>query len=238
MHVQSVLITQDSCQIVLKISLYRKISSILCYCSFRNSRKSLISKEYKRETCHDSSLTRLEVANVSAMKQNRFSQIVFENRSLLPVPTELLFGVKLHNEYEVVPFTRFTSERLYHVYPGLGKRVIEKPIGYKRKDLNLVIATALKKLNNENKNEFQFRISSWNFIEGIFREVLGIGTVYELYFRSRPTLRKQYNPYCQGHRFPNSESVVINNTYPRAQIEVDKRHYLTIGQSGFLQEIH
>lgn len=96
---------------------------------------------------------------------------------------EVLAGISLNNEFEVVPFVRFTANRLYLVEPGLGRRVIEKPIGYKRKDLSEVIEFALEKLNDGN-NDSTVTFTSSDFLEGIFRTLPGFGTHYELYFRN------------------------------------------------------
>lgn len=96
---------------------------------------------------------------------------------------EILAGIPLNNEFEVVPFIRFTANRLYLVEPGLGRRVIEKPIGYKRKDLSDVMEFALEKLNDVN-NGSTGTFTSSDFLEGIFRTLPGFGTHYELYFRN------------------------------------------------------
>ena len=53
---------------------------------------------------------------------------------------EIVKGVPYKTEYEIIPYNRFTLTRIYLVEPGLGKRVIEKPIGYKKKDLYEIIA--------------------------------------------------------------------------------------------------
>ncbi|KAK2180184.1 hypothetical protein NP493_454g04013 [Ridgeia piscesae] len=108
---------------------------------------------------------------------------------------ELTNGVPLNNEYELFPFCRFTLTRVYIIEPGLGKRVVEKPIGAKKRDILEVIDSAIEKLNGDGVD----RISKYtvdDFLEGIYRNVPGIGTQYELYFHNvdeptgGPTYRK------------------------------------------------
>ena len=60
-------------------------------------------------------------------------------------------GQALRSEYELTPFARFTMNRVYLVEPGLQKRVIEKPIGFKKRSLEKIINAAVLWLNN-NRN--------------------------------------------------------------------------------------
>jgi len=98
----------------------------------------------------------------------------------------LVEPVSYNNEFEVVPFTRFTLDRVYPVDPGLGRRVIEKPIGYRKREMRIVIEYAADILTRQSGQKF----STSNFIEGIYRVVPSIGTQYELYFHDRMNYRK------------------------------------------------
>ena len=102
---------------------------------------------------------------------------------------ELIQGIGYNHEYEMFPFCRFTLTRLYMLDPGLGKRVVEKPIGYKKKDFMEVISYGAEKLNKE----FNINLKTDDFAEGIYRTEPSIGTHYELYFHdSGKTKNRHY----------------------------------------------
>ena len=106
---------------------------------------------------------------------------------------ELTSGVSLKNEYELFPFCRFTLTRVYIIEPGLGKRVVEKPIGAKKRDLMEVISAAITNLNSDGVKRVRKYMLD-DFLEGIYRTVPNIGTQYELYFHNvdEPTGRPAY----------------------------------------------
>jgi chondroitin sulfate N-acetylgalactosaminyltransferase 1/2 len=106
---------------------------------------------------------------------------------------EILHGMSMNNEYELVPFNHFTFSRVYPIDLGLGKRVVEKPIGYKRKDLLDALNRALESLN-KNATLPNQRYTLDDFIEGIYRNEPTTGTQYELYFRTKDINNKTNSP--------------------------------------------
>ncbi|XP_017772509.1 PREDICTED: chondroitin sulfate N-acetylgalactosaminyltransferase 1 [Nicrophorus vespilloides] len=105
---------------------------------------------------------------------------------------EVLRGISLNNEYELIPFNHFTYTRVYPIDLGLGKRVVEKPIGFKRKDLLEALMKAVDALNRNQTNQRSSstttaRYALDDFLEGIYRTEPTTGTQYELYFRSKST---------------------------------------------------
>ncbi|KAH8401670.1 hypothetical protein KR009_007222 [Drosophila setifemur] len=109
---------------------------------------------------------------------------------------EILHGLPLNNEYELIPYNHFTFTRVYPIDLGLGKRVVEKPIGYRRRDLIEAVNKALESLNRNHSARARskglglgaptdvIKYTLDDFIEGIFRNEPTTGTQYELYFQS------------------------------------------------------
>ncbi|KAJ8955072.1 hypothetical protein NQ314_006952 [Rhamnusium bicolor] len=98
--------------------------------------------------------------------------------------SEIFHGTPLNNEYELIPFNHFTYSRVYPIDLSLGKRVVEKPIGYKRKDLLEALMKGLESLN-KNITEKISKYTLDDFLEGLYRIEPTTGTQYELYFRTK-----------------------------------------------------
>lgn len=141
-----------------------------------------------------SSLLPLSVTATTSVSNQHQSQSIASSAAVLGDCTnfirkqvgaaEILHGLPLNNEYELIPFNHFTFSRVYPIELGLGKRVVEKPIGFKRKDLLLALNRALESLN-KNATQQSNRYTLDDFSEGIYRNDPTTGTQYELYFRTK-----------------------------------------------------
>uniref|UniRef100_A0A182XZA6 Hexosyltransferase n=1 Tax=Anopheles stephensi TaxID=30069 RepID=A0A182XZA6_ANOST len=127
---------------------------------------------------------------------------------------EILHGLPLNNEYELIPFSHFTFSRVYPIELGLGKRVVEKPIGYKRKDLLGALNKGLETLNRNISSAAQ-RYTLDDFIEGIYRNEPTTGTQYELYFRLKEFTNRsqqhqqQVTPHHESHTHGTTKLIVM-----------------------------
>ncbi|XP_049839821.1 chondroitin sulfate N-acetylgalactosaminyltransferase 1 [Schistocerca gregaria] len=92
-------------------------------------------------------------------------------------------GRPLASEFELVAFSHFTLSRVYPVELALGKRVVEKPIGFRRRDLLEALNKALETLNSSSSGAGR-HYSLEDFSEGVYRTEPTTGTQYELYFRA------------------------------------------------------
>ncbi|KAL1509372.1 hypothetical protein ABEB36_004125 [Hypothenemus hampei] len=97
---------------------------------------------------------------------------------------EILHGTPLNNEYELIPFNHFTYSRVYPSDLGLGKRVVEKPIGYKRKDLLEALLKGLDTLNRNVTDKLK-KYTLDDFLEGLYRIEPTTGTQFEMYFKNK-----------------------------------------------------
>lgn len=129
---------------------------------------------------------------------------------------EVTQGASLNNEYELVAFTHFTLSRVYPTELGLGKRVVEKPIGFKRKDLLEAVSSALELLNRNTSLHGKPKYTSEDFLEGLYRSVPTTGTEYEMYFRVRQGKTQGYTKLTVMRPFAPLVSL-SSNTLPQSK---------------------
>lgn len=130
---------------------------------------------------------------------------------------EILHGLPMNNEYELIPFNHFTFSRVYPIDLGLGKRVVEKPIGYKRKDLLDALNRALESLN-KNATAPNQRYTLDDFIEGIYRNEPVTGTQYELYFRTKEINNKTNpSPSASHHNDHGTTKIIVMRPFAPLQ---------------------
>jgi chondroitin sulfate N-acetylgalactosaminyltransferase 1/2 len=104
--------------------------------------------------------------------------------------SEIEKGKKWHNEYEIIPHSLFTLQAFYSTETGMGRRVVERPIGSRRQDLQEAVSSALSVLNNNRDaimpqtatNTKNKRYVASDFVEGLYRLDPIEGTQYELWF--------------------------------------------------------
>ena len=138
--------------------------------------------------------------------------------------SEILRGKKWSHEYEIVPYSFFTFSRFYPTELGLGRRVVERPVGHRRDDLLEAVKVALKQLNNDsnnnnkNRSESQLVYSSRDFYEGLYRMDPIEGSHYELWFRSKDVTSNQI-PTGLGSRLINVK--LLRPHAPIAAVQVD-----------------
>lgn len=138
---------------------------------------------------------------------------------------EILHGSRLNNEYELIPFNHFTFSRVYPIELGLGKRVVEKPIGFKRKDLLDALNRALESLN-KNATHTSNRYTLDDFSEGIYRSDPTTGTQYELYFRTKDISKvmspSSHHERSGGHNNEGVTKIIVMRPFaPLQTIQIE-----------------
>lgn len=117
--------------------------------------------------------------------------MVLCDRVLQIEQSEIEKGKKWHNEYEVVPHSLFTLSAFYTTEAGMGRRVVERPIGSRRQDLQEAVSSALSVLNRHGGSSSQLASSNVkrhvasDFVEGLYRIDPIEGTQYELWFQQQ-----------------------------------------------------
>lgn len=102
---------------------------------------------------------------------------------------EIAAGVRLPNEYAVVPFDSFTLQRVYQLETGLTRHPEEKPVRRdKRQEISEVVESGVHTLNSPKhltgaRRNAEKVYSTADFVEGLVRTERDKGSLYELTFR-------------------------------------------------------
>ncbi|GFO39401.1 hexosyltransferase [Plakobranchus ocellatus] len=126
---------------------------------------------------------------------------------------EIFHGQAYKTEFEVIPFNRFIINRIYMVDPGLGKRVVERPIGSKKKDVNEILLQAVEALNRNRSDSNLPKYTFDHFVEGIYRSDPASGAHYELYFVNLDDGNVQIPSGLRSD--PNHQQYLYTNSYVR-----------------------
>ena len=86
-------------------------------------------------------------------------------------------------EFEVIPFNQFTSQHIYGEIGSLSRKPAASPIGQQALDITEALQYGTNRLNNDAESQLE-HVSIDDFAEGILRNDMIHGTVYDLYFRS------------------------------------------------------
>lgn len=119
------------------------------------------------------------------------------------------------NEHEVIPFSAFNSRHVFGNIGFLSKRPQGSPIGQQAGELREVLKLAISTLNHdvESNND---RVTIEQFVEGVTRNDLMHGTVYDLYFRSTKANEifkriKLFRPFDSLQKIGKPETIDTTN---------------------------
>lgn len=91
-------------------------------------------------------------------------------------------NIQQRSEFEVIPYTTFSKDRLYQLEMGMVNKPEATVIGDKVKEMEEVMETALDVLNSDNDGrKYTFN----ELLEGYTRIERTVGTQYDLYFKVR-----------------------------------------------------
>ena len=95
-----------------------------------------------------------------------------------------VLNIHQKSEFEVIPFTAFTANRLYQLESGMINRPEVAPIGNQKLELENITKKALEILNRDNPGQ---PYENRDLIQGYHRVDRMVGTHYELFYRSTTT---------------------------------------------------
>lgn len=182
--------------------------------SSHESYQALLQEREEQQRQHISSLKK-QIAELKEALQERIDQpkeLLEKDRGVATdldgflrtqmARAEISAGVRLPNEYAVVPFDSFTLQRVYQLETGLTRHPEEKPARKdKRDEISEVVGNAVHALNSQNRHggdqSFSSKVySTTDFIEGEWLWFWGI-------YYSGPVLLRFLLHYYSFH-YPTS----------------------------------
>ena len=93
-------------------------------------------------------------------------------------------NIQQSSEFEVIPYTSFSRDRLYQLDSGMLNKPELPANGDKKQDFDEMMDTALSILNkNADSESYQYTV--YDLLQGYWRTNKRVGTQYELYFHSK-----------------------------------------------------
>ena len=93
-------------------------------------------------------------------------------------------NIRQNSEFEVIPYTSFSRDRLYQLDSGMLNKPELPANGDKKQDFDEMMDTALSILN-ENADSESYQYTVYDLLQGYWRTNKQIGSQYELYFHSK-----------------------------------------------------
>ena len=91
-------------------------------------------------------------------------------------------NIQERSEFEVIPYTTFSKDRLYSLELGMVNKPEATAIGDRVKEMDKVMETALEVLNGDDEI---LKYTANDLLEGYTRTERSVGTQYDLYFKVR-----------------------------------------------------
>ena len=92
-----------------------------------------------------------------------------------------MLNINQKSEFEVIPFTAFSKDRLYQLESGMINKPEVAPMGNKKEEFLNITHKALEILNKDNIGLYRHN----DLVQGYYRIDRMVGTQYELFYKSR-----------------------------------------------------
>lgn len=106
-----------------------------------------------------------------------------------------VLNIKQRSEFEVIPFTAFSKDRLYQLESGMINKPEVAPRGNKKLEFENITEKALEVLNKNNEGK---QYEKKDLVQGYYRIDRMMGTQYELFYKS--TMSKNVFEHVQIFR--------------------------------------